>query len=307
MPSSKLTSDGPSAAVRAKNPHDVCISFPSDKRLYASSSALKAASPYFVDLLTSGFSEGSLTATSGGQPPAADAADAAWDGCDADSDYDTDVLYDDEQESQTQILQQSTSLTKNSEKSDKKSADASSQAEHHHHRLHYIKPPGVAFTTYRAVLIFLLSGHIEFAPLLSTHRVATHPASKEAPASRHQAIRVSVGRVVGLPVPASPKSVYRLARLLQLDQLERLALREIGTQLTVENVAYELFSDVAGVYEDVREMLLQFAVENWAAVKDTASMQEMEALAEAGELPPNVAVVAMRLAKRLVNKSSAAA
>lgn len=76
------------------------------------------------------------------------------------------------------------------------------------------------------------------------------------------------------------------------------ALNSIRDQLTTDNVAYELFGDVAGSFEEVREVEMEFAIEHWEEVKDSVAMKEMEALAEAGELPHAVATT-MQLARRL--------
>lgn len=236
---------------------------------------LSLASPYFTSLLESGFAESSLLTSKEASSEITtsttteDDSESSWDGTEDDSDHETDVL-----------------VAKGSSKPAQKGT------------FHNVQSPS-SFTTYRAVLVYLLSHHITFAPLLSTFRASTYPAAAEAASSRHQAIRVLLSKSPDLPAPASPKSVYRLAHLLQLPKLESLALNEIQRQLSVENAAYELYGSVAGVYDAIREIVLDFCVENWAAICETSAMKEMEQLAEAGELPPKVIATAMQLAKRL--------
>ncbi|GAA5856756.1 hypothetical protein JCM8547_008825 [Rhodosporidiobolus lusitaniae] len=54
----------------------------------------------------------------------------------------------------------------------------------------------------------------------------------------------------------SPKSVYRLAHLLELPQLASLALADFQVQLTVHNAASELFSETSGCYDELRDIAL---------------------------------------------------
>lgn len=77
------------------------------------------------------------------------------------------------------------------------------------------------YSTWRAVLLYLTTGYIDFAPLLSSGARSDqlyHDHAKEEP---------------DLPLPVSPKSVYRLAHLLELPDLEQLAFTAFVSSLTV--------------------------------------------------------------------------
>lgn len=100
------------------------------------------------------------------------------------------------------------------------------------------------------------------------------------------------------PPSVSPKSVYRLAHLLEHFALQSLALEEIASQLTPANVATELFGDVARAYPEVWKVEMDYCVKHWAQVKDSKAMKEIEGLVEREELPGGGRVL-MELAKRL--------
>jgi len=101
------------------------------------------------------------------------------------------------------------------------------------------------------------------------------------------------------PTPASPKSVYRLADYLSLDDLKQLALAHLVSRLTPTNALYELYGDVATVYPAVRDAVLDYVVANWNEVKTSAAVQHVEESAEAGALRSGAAKTAMLLAARL--------
>jgi hypothetical protein len=55
-------------------------------------------------------------------------------------------------------------------------------------------------------------------------------------------------------------------------------------QLTPFNVALELFGNLAGVYDDLRKIELDYFVANYTAVKNTRTMDIVKQRAIAGEL-----------------------
>ena len=136
-----------------------------------------------------------------------------------------------------------------------------------------------AFTTYRAVLCWMQAGHIDFAPLRSSFRL--HPDST---ALRNAKI-TSSSHDSSHPLPASPKSVYRLAHYLELPKLADLALANIKSQLTKENVAFEVFEDVASIYDEVGKLEVAYAVEHWSDVMSSPAMGVVEKLVDEGALP----------------------
>jgi hypothetical protein len=133
-----------------------------------------------------------------------------------------------------------------------------------------------AFTTYKAVLGYLHSSFISFAPLASS-------LSSDRDTSSEMIHTDDNTDSTTLP-SASPKSVYRLAHLLDLPELAQLALNSIEFQLTPSNVALELFGNLAGVYDDLRKVELDYFVANYEQVKKTTSMDIVKKRAIEGDL-----------------------
>ncbi len=122
-----------------------------------------------------------------------------------------------------------------------------------------------AYTTYHAVLVWMLYDYIQFATLCKEPVLLPADPAPKAP---------SPAADPNLPLPASPKSVYALAHLLELPDLAKLALDNIKRQLTSENVLYHLVTDVA-VHDEVRQTITAFAKANWAAVKVSKAAREL--------------------------------
>lgn len=154
-------------------------------------------------------------------------------------------------------------------------------------------------------MVYIYSGHIQFAPLRVPALTlpppdeaveaggdaladAAGPSSTQAPASIEPSATSTHSRTEGSleddtpkpssptppacpPLPASPKSVYQLAHLLDLPDLQTLALTNLKAQLTSDNVVYQLTTDIA-LHEPVREALVAFAAANWAAVRQSPVM-----------------------------------
>lgn len=120
-----------------------------------------------------------------------------------------------------------------------------------------------SYTTYRALLVYLHSGYISFARLA----VPTRPANSITPSAPTPAN-------TDLPLPASPKSMYALAHLLELPIMMRLALENFKSQLTADNVLYQLASDVA-VHDEIKDAITVFAKANWVAVKASKAATEL--------------------------------
>lgn len=88
-----------------------------------------------------------------------------------------------------------------------------------------------------------------------------------------------------LPLPASPKSTFRLAHLLHLDDLKAEALHFLEGSLTVEGAVCELFSSTTAKYPDVQKLVVRYVAEHWAQVKLTAAWIYLKDAWARGELP----------------------
>lgn len=137
-----------------------------------------------------------------------------------------------------------------------------------------------AYSTMSAVLLYLMTGHIEFAPLnsLLVARDQDEGGARRTLLDKHASEHPT------LPPPVSPKSVYRLAHLLQREELQRLALDALSTSLTDEGAACELFGLVSIACADVRQTILDYVIENWAHVQATESWKEWRAKVAADEV-----------------------
>ncbi|KAK4700062.1 hypothetical protein P7C70_g6191, partial [Phenoliferia sp. Uapishka_3] len=132
---------------------------------------------------------------------------------------------------------------------------------------HYeVEIPQCPFVTYEAVLCWIYTGFIEWAPLSS---------SFSGDDDRAKALRKMKQKHPARPTPTSPKSVYRLAHLLDLPELQKLALQAIKKQLTVNNILDELMSETSGTFDDVTELLVGFAISNREELKTSSKFETM--------------------------------
>ncbi|GAA6002754.1 hypothetical protein JCM10207_007659 [Rhodosporidiobolus poonsookiae] len=275
-----------------QTPHNVRLFFPhaheSGAELWSTSDALSRSSPHFKTLLESGFAEtvpkrskrkrgGSTTAEA---TPAPEEGDKDF----ADSDDETDAFL-----FSTIAPQLSAS----------EGDDAAYQQ---------VTITQAAFSTYHAVLVYLGSGFINFAPLSSSF---PSPASSSSDADESSDTRLAhlqshLTAHPTLPLPVSPKSVYRLAHLLQLPSLSRAALAAFRSSLTPSTAPQELFTDCAIAYEELRRVVVEFVVERWGEVEGTESWREVSARVEADEVE-GAAPVLLQLLGALSSRKAAAA
>ncbi|GAA5866991.1 hypothetical protein JCM1840_005933 [Sporobolomyces johnsonii] len=152
---------------------------------------------------------------------------------------------------------------------------------------------GTTYKTYRALLCWLHTSQLQFAPLTSTFQ--RPPASEEpdlpnsppcpaAPSSpssslvsARQARRSALSALSLLspssPPAVSPKSLYRLAHFLEIPALALLCLSALRDKLTVDTVPREMFGSVAEVYDEVWDVEVQWARERWDEVRDGEGMR----------------------------------
>ena len=253
-----------------QSPQDVCFVFPGmTAKLWASSEVLVDRSAYYESLLCSDFSESTMhtdsetAAATSNRAPVSDLFD--------DSDDETDEHFE-------AINMQPARLTR---------PDPLPRKE--------VVINDTAFTTYQATLVWMSSCYIRFAPLRSSCEGLTSGIHD----SRMHIISEIIEASPRTSLPASPKSVYRLAHLLELKDLQEIALHNLHAQLTVRNAATELFSDVASAYPAVRDAILPYAVRNWAAVCTSSAYEKVKERADAGDLPIGAAHTALLLSERI--------
>jgi hypothetical protein len=123
-------------------------------------------------------------------------------------------------------------------------------------------------------------GEVEVGVGVKGERLTRDP--DDGPA-RQALLDIHVSEHPTLPPPVSPKSVYRLAHLLQREELQQLALDALSTSLTTKCAAGELFGPVSIAYTDVKKVVLDYVVENWQEVQASKSWKEMREKARTGE------------------------
>lgn len=247
---------------------DFCIRFSGASadglKIWTTAAFLEQASPYFATLIGSDCSETVLRRSEGPRKTGvrdADASNAAgkvavkdW----ADSDDETDAFVVRER------------LTAGS--------DDLADLEYRQITVHE-----TAFSTYRAVLFYLKSRHIVFAPVRSS---LGHSTSGDSTRTRNAYLSKYHDENPSLPLPVSPKSVYRLAHLLQLPDLQKLALKALSSSLTITGAIQEVASPTALAYDEVRKLLCSCLVKNlsapnpaWTTLQEKAGQGELDSTA----------------------------
>ncbi|GAA6028197.1 hypothetical protein JCM8097_006909 [Rhodosporidiobolus ruineniae] len=246
-------------------PHNVRLFFPSENHdgfeLWTTSALLSETSDYFDDLLASGFSEAVPRRSKRMRKSEPDEVLA---------DSSTSKDFDDSDEEADEVV--STEPQTHSELSD---IDFS---------FRQITISQAAFSTYRAFLAFQQSGFVDFAPL----RSAFGAQSTSSSTTRRSLLRDSLENKPSLPLPVSPKSLYRLAHYLRLandDPLLSVCLEAFSAALTLDGAAHELFSDAAMCYDEVRKVAIDYVVKHWEGVTAKSSWQELAEKVKRDEVP----------------------
>ncbi|GAA5888898.1 hypothetical protein JCM6882_002894 [Rhodosporidiobolus microsporus] len=264
-------------------PHDVRLFFPlahdDGAELWAKADFLACSSPYLKDLLASDFAESKprrskRVRTGGGAEAEISEAEVA-----AVTGDEKDYVDSDDETDDFLFSERPPKLEQSSE------ADEVSYRQ--------ITITQTAFSTYHAVIVYLQTGFIHFAPLTSSFP-SPDCLSPDDP-SRTDFLSQSFTDKPALPLPVSPKSAYRLAHLLQLDDLQKRSLDTFRSCLSVSNAADELFSDVSVAYDEVREIVVEFVQEHWNEVRQTEGWKERKAAVKGRECTAEVAAIAMEV------------
>lgn len=214
-----------------------------DRELWCDGDILAAASPYFRILLQPGFEEGELKKVKTQKPRRARQP----------------LPFDDSDDDEALARTPPT-------------PPPSRYSDYPHRRVEIYE---ASYTTYRAVLCWILTRHISFAPLHSTFDAE---APEERRAERTLTLETRTLASPKLPTPASPKSVYRLAHLLEMPELEELALASFARQLSAATFAQELFPEITGTYEKILDKIIDFIVETQDDLKDLYDWEELASI-----------------------------
>ncbi|KIP08393.1 hypothetical protein PHLGIDRAFT_117263 [Phlebiopsis gigantea 11061_1 CR5-6] len=145
--------------------------------------------------------------------------------------------------------------------------------------------PGSAYRTWQALLLYLYNDSLEFAPLRSQRDVARPDARA---------------------VAASPKSMYRLAAKLGLEQLKDKSFSALREVLSKENIVEELFSDFTWRYPEVLQMETEVFHRYASEVSVQTALSEKFQEIAYGQLPHS-SMVLSSLFKKFVGAPGGAA
>ncbi|KAJ7744158.1 hypothetical protein B0H16DRAFT_995090 [Mycena metata] len=121
-----------------------------------------------------------------------------------------------------------------------------------------------AFQTWKALIYYLYTRRVNFRPLKS-----------EGPLETDITVRGPT---------CSPKSMYRLADKLGLEDLQALALAAISSRLSETNILYEVFSSFTSVYPVIRDLEVGVLTSNFSD-KASEGLLEMTQKICDGEKP----------------------
>ncbi|PRQ77404.1 hypothetical protein AAT19DRAFT_8472 [Rhodotorula toruloides] len=150
-----------------------------------------------------------------------------------------------------------------------------------------------AYSTFLAVLVWMETGLIFLAPLTPEPR----PPITLQPLPLQSAM-------VDPPV-VSPKSVFRVAKLLELENLAELAMARILAQITPQNAIPQLYAQSSRQHADIIDNLVDYVVENWPDVlrEEQAAGDRLRSLGA----NPSLQEVTMHLRRALTQRGIVAA
>ncbi|POW08197.1 hypothetical protein PSHT_09660 [Puccinia striiformis] len=140
--------------------------------------------------------------------------------------------------------------------------------------IHRVTITSTPYTTYRALLLYIYSNSIAWAPLRSNWMVHKQrmeskgrSPGKRAGFVREHAVKFSLAMEMDELQPTSPKSMFVLADMLQLPELRQEALDQFMRSLQVDNICIELGCSFLGKYDRVRQLAFEFLKSNKSVIQ----------------------------------------
>ncbi|KAH9832286.1 uncharacterized protein C8Q71DRAFT_269925 [Rhodofomes roseus] len=149
----------------------------------------------------------------------------------------------------------------------------------------------VAFKTFQSFVIWCLIGKIAFLPLRSQ------------PPSVHMQYSMKSAGPYG-PPPCSPKSMYRLAHTFGIAELKKLALDDIMTKITPDNILSELGSSLTIRYTELQEAEVNMLIQKGLTPAVLSTMPRWLAEISSSLGPPGLDIVALLIQKMAQNTSA---
>ncbi|SCV67208.1 BQ2448_5854 [Microbotryum intermedium] len=148
-----------------------------------------------------------------------------------------------------------------------------------------------AYHSYRALLHYLYTDSITFAPLASTYHVARDAAlASDTPfpfTSRRAYLLANTPwpKSKGGAGPCSAKAMYRLADKLGLPELKERAYDHIVKSLTAQNIPYEVFGSFAARFDEIKRVEIAFLLERWNEIKASHGLRKVFAFIRGNRFP----------------------
>lgn len=114
--------------------------------------------------------------------------------------------------------------------------------------------------TYLVVLFFIATKKMRFGPLSSSE----------------EGMEIDGMESLESNPCAAPDLVYNLAHLLELPDLQELALENYQAQLDESNAFQEYFSDFSLKHDEVRKETIKIVMANWDDIKESSTFQEVK-------------------------------
>jgi hypothetical protein len=143
-----------------------------------------------------------------------------------------------------------------------------------------------AYSTYSALLAYLTTGFIHFIPLSSIFQNLPR---------RAKWLDKKLDTQPSLPSPISPKSMYRLAHMHGLVELQKRCLDFLPSSLSTQNAGIELFSDTSIAYDDWRKVIIVWVEEHWQEVKGSSAWKEISTKVKSGGMAVGAMPVLMEV------------
>ncbi|KAH7098623.1 hypothetical protein BKA62DRAFT_832360 [Auriculariales sp. MPI-PUGE-AT-0066] len=157
-----------------------------------------------------------------------------------------------------------------------------------------------AYQTYKALLYYLYTDTIIFAPLSSSFDSSAtstppsvgpipQPEPVVGPATRREWIQAwrrqhpELARTAG--GPCSAKSLYRLADKIGLMDLKERAFEHIVASLSVANIVDEVFGSFSATFAEVRKAEMDFFLAHWSEIRSSNAMRAIWPAMRSGRHP----------------------
>jgi len=248
------------------NNHDVVFHFSDGQRLYADRSVLQRESPYFRTMFRSGFQE---SGSSGAATASKSQSSAPFPDSDAESDEENDEPSSRTLEDSPQPAESESEKAEPSPKT-RKVLPPPAQEEANMSR---ILVSDASYRTMRAILYYIYSDYIVFAPLSSFAQTTED--------YRKSMVQAYLQINPTYPAPVSSKSVYAVAYKYEISVLQVAALSHFQLHITKGNVLTELFGVFCRLYEQPKTLAIQFAIDNWRSLKETEEWEDIVERAKA--------------------------